>query len=84
MKFLTPKETITTLKDLTFPRTEHTSVQMNGNIYIIGGAVFENDGILSTVEMYSVESPEPEPEPKPDQPKGDRAILVVTISTFAA
>lgn len=76
--------TINKFDDLTFPRTQAVSAVINNNIYIIGGT--SNNKILNTVEMYSFENkeePEPqEPDPQePEQPKGDRAILVVTMTT---
>lgn len=72
--------------DLTSPRNQSVAVTVNGEIFIIGG----NNGssTLKTVEKYSFLNDAPEPtdqpttsDPDPEQPTGNRAILVVTMTT---
>ncbi|PYY29716.1 Galactose oxidase [Paenibacillus illinoisensis] len=72
--------------DLTSPRNQSVAVTVNGEIFIIGG----NNGssTLMTVEKYSFQNDAPEPtdppttsDPDPEQPTGNRAILVVTMTT---
>lgn len=61
---------------LTFARGQSTAVSVNGEIFIIGG----NNGsaTLNTVEKLSLKSEDPV---EPEQPSGNRAILVVTMTS---
>ncbi|MGN7413413.1 Kelch repeat-containing protein [Paenibacillus sp. SAF-068] len=62
--------------DLTSVRNQSTAVSVNGEIFIIGG----NNGstILNTVEKLSLKS---EDSVEPEQPSGNRAILLVTMTS---
>lgn len=46
--------TWSSFKSLTFPRYQNVSAIVNGNVYVIGGTTGGQDGILKTVEMYTL------------------------------
>ncbi|MFU1797791.1 Kelch repeat-containing protein [Paenibacillus azoreducens] len=74
--------TTSSMLSLTFPRAQNISVAIGNKLYVIGGTNDTGNEALKTVEMYTISNPDPtDPNPEPEQPTGNRAILVVTMTT---
>lgn len=69
-----------TLPNINIARVQNNAVIVDGRLYTFGGTTGQEDGILKSVEMYSLAISQPDPQ-QPEQPKGDRAILVITMTT---
>ncbi|MNW28814.1 N-acetylneuraminate epimerase [compost metagenome] len=86
------KNEVREFQGLTFARYQSVAATVNGELFIIGGT--DGKVTLSTVQKYSLvredptnpeqptpEQPTPEQPEQPEQPSGNRAILVVTMTT---
>lgn len=69
---------------LDLPYGEHSVKISSSSSGQLGLDAVDVDGILKLYDPDAIATPSPEPEPnptEPEQPKGDRAILVVTMTT---
>ena len=75
------KNEVRAFQELTFARYQSVAATVNGELFIIGGT--DGKVTLSTVQKYSLvrEDPTNPEQPTPEQPSGNRAILVITMTT---